>query len=67
MKHAEGNTGAGASAANAVDSPRGDDGKTHAQAVRFAARSESTEALTMEQRAALEVFVAILSEEPGEA
>lgn len=32
------------------------------EAVRFAARSESIEALTTEQRAALEAFVAVLSE-----
>jgi transcriptional regulator with XRE-family HTH domain len=43
------------------------DSRLRREAVRFAARSESTEALTTEQRAALEVFVAVLSEEPGEA
>lgn len=42
------------------------DSRLRQEAVRFAARSESIEALTAEQHAALEAFVAVLSEEPSE-
>jgi len=38
------------------------DSRLTQEAVRFAARSESIDALTREQRAALEAFVAVLSE-----
>lgn len=41
-----------------------DDSSLRQHAVRFAARSESVEKLTREQKAALEAFVAVLSEYP---
>jgi len=43
------------------------DTRLRQEAVRFAARSESIEALTPEQRAALEAFVAVLSGESDNA
>jgi transcriptional regulator with XRE-family HTH domain len=39
------------------------DERIYEEAVRFAARSEPVSALTPEERAALEMFVAVLSEE----
>jgi HTH-type transcriptional regulator, competence development regulator len=41
------------------------DASLHNEAVRFAARSESIQKLTKEERGALEAFIAVLSDQPS--